>query len=213
MAKKNKRPYGSWESPITADVIITQGLGLGETLIYSHDVYWLETRPTEGGRGVVVRKTTDGQESDMIPEGFSARSAVHEYGGGVYAVNSSGFYFTNWDDQRIYSVRKAGSIRALTPPSAERKSLRYADLTAEATWLCCVRERHNPDHEPTNDLYAISTASPNETRILASGQDFYSSPRFSPDSSKICWLPWSHPNMPWDGSVLWVADFHQNGTI
>jgi dipeptidyl aminopeptidase/acylaminoacyl peptidase len=213
MDEKRKCPYGSWESNITADLIIAESLDLSEISTCGEDVYWLENRPAEQGRGAVVQKPINGKERDVIPVGFSARNSVHEYGGGVYTVNSLGFYFANWEDQRIYSTNKDGSPSALTPPPDKHKSLRYGDLTIEKTWLCCVRERHNTPEESTNDLISISTDMPSCTRILASGQDFYSSPRFSHDGQKICWLSWNHPNMPWDGSELWVADFNGDGTI
>jgi dipeptidyl aminopeptidase/acylaminoacyl peptidase len=215
MPVKAVSPYGSWASPITTDIILAGGLSFSEIRVDGDDVYWLEGRPAEAGRSVVVRRSIDGQEHDQIPAGFNARTGVHEYGGGVYAVRSGTIYFANWEDQRIYRVPENGLPQALTDPPEIARGDRYADLTINGDnhWLCCVRERHRTKGEPTNDLVAVSAIEPGLLRILMSGHDFYSSPRFSPDGRKICWLSWDHPNMPWDGCVLWVAEFNGDGSL
>ena len=215
MPVKAVSPYGSWKSPITADIIVAGGLSFSEIRVDGNDVYWLEGRPAEAGRSVVVRRSIDGEEWDQIPAGFNARTGVHEYGGGVYAVGSGTIYFANWEDQRIYRVAENAPPQALTGLPEIARGDRYADLTinCDSRWLCCVRERHRVKGEPTNDLVAVSTTGPGLLRILTSGHDFYSSPRFSPDGSKICWLSWDHPNMPWDGCVLWVAEFNGDGSL
>jgi len=213
MVKKKISSYGSWASMITADLILSQGLGLSEIHVDGEDIYWLESRPRDNGRSVIVRKSADGQVLDAIPEGFNVRNGVHEYGGGSYAVSFGNIYFTNWEDQRIYYVGDTLSPTVLTSDGEISKGIRYADLTIEGRWLICVRERHHTDSEPTNDLIAISVNRPHIVRILASGQNFYSSPRLSLDGKKICWLSWNHPNMPWDGCMLSVADFNDDGVV
>jgi dipeptidyl aminopeptidase/acylaminoacyl peptidase len=215
MSVKVVSPYGSWASPITADIIVEGGLSFSEIRVDGDDVYWLEGRPHEDGRSVVVRRSLSGHESDQLPAEFNARTGVHEYGGGVYAVGSGAIYFVNWEDQRIYRVVENESPQALTGTPEIARSDRYADLTINANrdWLCCVRERHRTKSEPSNDLVAVSVTEPGLLKILTSGHDFYSSPRLSPDSSKICWLSWDHPSMPWDGCVLWVAEFNGDGLL
>ena len=215
MPAKTVSPYGSWASPITADIIVAGGLSFSEIRVDGDDVYWLEGRSAEAGRSVVVRRSVDGEERDQIPVGFNARTGVHEYGGGVYAVRSGTIYFANWEDQRIYRVAENASPQPLTDLPKVARGDRYADLTinGNSQWLCCVRERHRTKGEPTNDLVAVSVTEPGRLQILTSGRDFYSSPRFSPDGSKICWLSWDHPNMPWDGCVLWVAEFNGDGSL
>ena len=215
MSRKTVSPYGSWASPITADLIVAGGLSLSEIRVDGENVYWLEGRPAEAGRSVVVRRSVDGEESDQNPAGFNARTGVHEYGGGSYAVRSGTIYFSNWEDQRIYRVANNAPPQALTGLPEIPRGDRYADLTinGDGHWLCCIRERHHPTQEPTNDLVAISASTPGVLQVLASGHDFYSSPRLSPDGRKICWLSWDHPNMPWDGCVLWVAEFDGDGWL
>ena len=215
MSVKAVFPYGSWLSPITADMIVAGGLSFSEIRVDGDNIYWLEGRSAEAGRSVVVRRSMDGQEYDQLPAGFNARTGVHEYGGGVYAVKSGVIYFANWEDQRIYQVVENESPQALTDLPEIARGNRYADLTINGNrdWLCCVRECHQTESEPTNDLVAVSTTEPGLVRILTSGRDFYSSPRLSPDGRKICWLSWDHPNMPWDGCMLWVAEFNRDGSL
>src|SRR3954462_3686033 len=98
-------PYGSWKSPITAELVAAGSVSLSQIVLDGDDVYWVEGRSAEGGRNVIVRRTPDGRTEDVIPAPFNARSRVHEYGGGVYAVDASTVYFTNFADQRIYRTR------------------------------------------------------------------------------------------------------------
>ena len=174
MPVKVVSPYGSWASPITADIIVAGGLSFSEIRVDGDDVYWLEGRPAEAGRSVVVRRSMDGQERDQIPAGFNVRTGVHEYGGGVYAVGSGTIYFANWEDQRIYRVEENASPQVLTGLPEIARGDRYADLTinGNSQWLCCVRERHRTKGEPTNDLVVVSTAEPGILQILTSGCDF-----------------------------------------
>jgi dipeptidyl aminopeptidase/acylaminoacyl peptidase len=209
-------PYGSWESPITADLITEGGLRLGEVHVDSSTVYWLEGRPEESGRYVIVRLLESGETEDVNPAPFNARNAVHEYGGGAYIVQDGTVYFTNWDDQRIYKVEEGGVPEPITAEPAIERGDRYADLrvSGDSNWILCVRESHNEDREADNDLVAVATDGSGDIQVLASGRNFYSSPRENWADGKICWLEWDHPNMPWDGCELFVSDFDSsNGTV
>ncbi|MGB1748365.1 MAG: prolyl oligopeptidase family serine peptidase [Dehalococcoidia bacterium] len=209
-------PYGSWESPITADLITEGGLRLGEVHVDGSTVYWLEGRPEESGRYVIVRLLESGETEDVNPAPFNARNAVHEYGGGAYIVQDGTVYFTNWDDQRIYKVEEGGVPEPITAEPAIERGDRYADLrvSGDSNWILCVRESHNEDREADNDLVAVATDGSGDIQVLASGRNFYSSPRENWADGKICWLEWDHPNMPWDGCELFVSDFDSsNGTV
>lgn len=202
-------PYGEWKSPITAQMIASGGVKLGEIATDGKDVYWLESRPDEGGRSVVVRSSADGDVSDVTPQGFNVRNAVHEYGGGSYAVHGGDVYFTNWDDQRVYRQSDGRAPVTLTEPPDVPKGTRYADLsvTEDGGWLLCVRETHDASGaEAVNEVVCIDTTT-GDTTAIASGSDFYAAPRASAAYGGITWLAWEHPNMPWDGSRLYSGGF------
>jgi dipeptidyl aminopeptidase/acylaminoacyl peptidase len=211
MPSKTISPYGSWESPITAELITQGGLRLAEVRVDGDDIYWLEGRPEEAGRYVIIRLAPDGTTTDINSERFNVRSAVHEYGGGAFAVRDGVVYFANWDDQRIYRALSDGSgdPEAITGDPVIKRGDRYSDLTLsnDSNWILCVRERHHDDREADNELVAVPTDGSGVVRVLATGHDFYSSPRQNLSGDSICWLSWDHPNMPWDGCELWVADF------
>ncbi len=215
MTEKTAAPYGSWKSPITPDLITAGSIRLSELWVDDGDLYWLEGRPAEGGRYVIVRRSAGGSVADVIPEGFNARNAVHEYGGGAYAVHNGTVYFSNWDDQRLYKVTRGGTPEPITPEPAIERGDRYADLdlSPDGRFIVCVRERHHQDREADNELVAIPTDGSEEPRVIAAGRDFYSSPRISPDGEAIAWTTWDHPNMPWDDTELWSATFEENGTV
>ena len=211
MSKKVKLQYGSWDSSITSDLIVNGGLKFSEIRSNGSEVYFLEGRPEESGRYVIVKQTSKGNISDVIPKEFNSRNAVHEYGGGSFAVGKKNIYFTNWDDQRIYKV-DGENVNPLTKEPPFEKSIRYSDLTLsiDEEWLFCVRETHFEKVEAKNELVAISTTKSSQL-VLCTGRDFYSSPRINPTNNEICWLEWDHPNMPWDGSELNIGNFDLDG--
>ena len=211
MNSKIKSNYGSWESEITPQKIIEGGLRFSEIRSNGSELYFLEGRPEESGRYVIVKQNNMGEIEDVIPENFNSRNAVHEYGGGSFAVGKKNIYFTNWDDQRIYVV-KGKNTSALTIEPPFEKSIRYSDLTLsyDEEWIYCVRETHFEKGEAKNELVAISTTK-KQTIVLCTGRDFYSSPRINPINNEICWLEWDHPNMPWDGTELFIGNFDSNG--
>ena len=211
MAGAQLASYGSWKSPITADVVAGGEIGLEQVKISGEDVYWIERRPQEGGRKVVVRHPPHGTMVDVTPMPFNARTRVHEYGGGDFAVFGGTVVFANFADQRLYIQRAGDEPKALTPAG----ELRYADLVIHPSrdQLFCVREDHSGPGQPVNTLVSIELAEENSGRVLISGNDFYSSPRLSPDGSRLAWLTWNHPAMPWDGTELWVGDLSPDGSV
>jgi dipeptidyl aminopeptidase/acylaminoacyl peptidase len=175
------------------------------------DIYWLESRPTEGGRHTIMRRAQDRTVSECTPPEYYVRSTVHEYGGAAYTVADGTIYFANFKDQRLYRQLPAGPTEPLTPD----EGFRYADMVVDATRrrLVCIREDHTRGGEPANTIVAIGLQGGDNGIVLASGNDFYASPRISPDGSQLAYLTWNHPNMPWDGCELWIADVGVDGTL
>lgn len=206
-------PHGSWKSPITSELIVSESVGLSQPLIDGDDIYWLEMRPSEGGRQVIVKRDAAGHARDINPQPFNARTRVHEYGGGDYCVRNGTVYFSNFVDQRVYRQLPGPEPRPITPVA----NVRYADAIADEARrrLLCVREDHTVgDREPVNTLVILKVEGNADCgQVLVSGSDFYSSPRLSPDGSSFAWLSWNHPNMPWDGTELWLAHFEPDGSL
>ena len=209
-------PYGGWRSPITAASIAAGEVSLGNADIVGDDVYWLEGKPLEAGRVVVVRHAADGTRQELTPKPLYVRTRVHEYGGGAYLVDGSTVFFSNFADQRLYRQDAGGDPRPITPEPTTPAGLRYADaqLTPDGRLLVCVREVHESDGpEATNELVVLAADGSAEARVIACGHDFYSSPRISPDGRRLAWMVWDHPRMPWDGSEVWVGDLDADGSI
>jgi len=210
-------PYGSWKSPITSDAIAAATIQLGEIRLDGDDVYWAELRPSEGGRTVIVRRTADGRAEDVNPAPYSVRTRVHEYGGGAWAVDGGTLYFSDYGSQSLFRIRSGGAPQRLTPETQDA-SLRYADMLVDRkrSRLICVREQHTAgSHEPENALVAVplDVPEPSAGVALASGSDFYASPRLNADASSLAWLQWSHPHMPWEGTELWEAALGDGGAL
>jgi dipeptidyl aminopeptidase/acylaminoacyl peptidase len=204
------KPYGAWSSPITSDLIASASVRLDQVHLSGDAVYWIEGRPAEGGRSVVVKRTFTGAISEINPSPLNARSKVHEYGGGSYWVSGQTVYFCNYADGQIYASDNGAEASRVT---ANTKA-RYADGVVDEVRnrLFCVRETHEGSTEPTNEIVSIDLKSGAET-VVASGNDFFAYPRLSKDASKLAWISWNHPNMPWDGSELWQADVTADGAI
>ncbi len=215
--------YGSWSSPITSDLIVASTIGLGEILLDGTEIYWIESRPQESGRSVIVHRAADGSSADVTPPvpaggqgAFSVRTRVHEYGGGAYLVSGGVVYFCNDADQRLYRQEQGASPSAITPEPAQPRGLRYADgvMDAERGRMIWVREDHTAaGPEPVNTIVEIPLDTARPQRVLQSGRDFYAAPRLSPDGRRLAWLEWSHPNMPWIGCELWVAEVAGDGSL
>jgi len=176
------------------------------------DLYWSELRPDEAGRIVVCRRDKNGAIADITPPGFNARTRVHEYGGGHFAVSGGTVWFVNFKDQRLYRQDGGGKPRPITPAA----DVRHADMAVdtERGRLLAVREDHTTGaREAVNTLVSLDVTGEREAITLAAGNDFYSSPKLSPDGSRVAWTTWNHPNMPWDGSELWVGELDRDGHV
>ncbi len=213
-------PYGSWKSPVTADRIVAESISLAQIALDGEDVFWIEGRPRESGRNVIVKNG-----ADVTPPPFNARTRAHEYGGGAFLVDRGTVCFSNYADQQLYRQRVSETPQRLT----HGENLRYADGVVDhgRNRIICVREDHTvAGREAVNTIVSIpveeepvivgaplqarqspdsrAEARPHNQVVLVSGNDFYSSPRISPDSDQLAWLSWNHPNMPWDGTELFV---------
>ena len=207
-------PYGSWKSPITSDLIVEGTVGLSQPSFDGDDIYWLEMRPKEAGRNVIVKRSSTGACVDVNQPPFNARTRVHEYGGGDYSVRGGLVCFSNFSDQRLYRQdRNNATPQALTAPG----EMRYADSCMDQARgrLICVREDHTAEGvEAVNSIVSVSLEPANDHgTVLVEGNDFYSTPRLSPDGTQLAWLTWNHPNMPWDGCELWVGEFAEDGSL
>ncbi len=214
MTEPQIAPYGSWKSPITADLIVAGTIGLGQIALDGADIYWTEGRPAEAGRNAIVRRTPDGKIADVTPSPFNARTRAHEYGGGAFTVKNGTTYFSNFADQRLYKQTPDSEPQPLSKESGG--TLRYADAVVDLQrerMICVLEDHTGGGHEPVNSLVSISLNNGEDLQILASGSDFYSSPRLSPDNSQLAWLTWNHPNMPWDNTQLWVAQIKEDGSL
>ncbi len=209
--------YGSWASPITADAIVAGSVRLGLAALDGQDAYWLEGRASEGGRNALVRAGADGMVGEVTPSIFNVRTRVHEYGGGAFAVRNGLVVFVHDGDQRLYRLdATGGDPQPLTPESDG--ALRYADIVFDAgrDRVICVREDHRGGGEAVNSIVAVSLAGEaggDEGAILVEGTDFVAAPRLSPDGSRLVWLAWNHPSMPWDGTDLKEAEFTESGKL
>ena len=212
MTKPQVAPYGSWKSPITSDLVASGAVRLDQVIPDGENIYWVEMRPAEGGRCVVVRHSPQGQAADITPPPFNARTRVHEYGGGAFAIHDGTVYFSNFTDQRLYCQASGGKPRPITPEG----ELRYADAVVDIhrDRLICVCEDHTvAGHEPVNTLIGIDLRGSKRSHVLVSGNDFYSSPRLNPDGTHLAWLTWNHPDMPWDGTELWIGELEADGSL
>ena len=201
--------FGSWKSPITSDLIVSETIRLGSVACDGEDIYWLEGRPQERGRNVLVRQTPDGIV-DVTPAPFNVRTRVHEYGGAAFLVVDQTVYFSNNADQRLYRQTLNSEPQPLTQESLRRYANAVLDKRRDRL-ICVCEDYTHSDHEPENSLVTVSLDG--DVEILVRGSDFYSSPGISPDGSQLVWLSWNHPHLPWDSTELWVAPIEADGSL
>ncbi|MBE7190292.1 LpqB family beta-propeller domain-containing protein, partial [Jatrophihabitans endophyticus] len=213
-------PYGSWESPVSAADYAAGSHPVGGGRFVHDEVWWLELRPAEGGRYAVRRQGADGEPEDLLPAPWNARTRVHEYGGAAWTVNVEGvIVFAEFGDQRLYRLDPTPNAEPvpLTPVPDEPCGLRYAELAicrdGDEVW--CVRETHR-DGEVVRDFAAVpldgcGADDPGSIRSIAGGSHFLANLRLSPDGTKVAWIAWEHPQMPWDGTELRVAELDAEG--
>jgi len=213
---KTIAPYGSWRSPISASMLTVQSTGLREPGVDGDDLLWIESRANEGGRSTLVRQRHgEAPAVELTPAPLNVRSRVHEYGGGAWAACAGLVIFSNFSDNRLYRIDPdGGAPRPITPES----DWRYADIQIDPVHyrLIAIREDHSlADTEAVNTLVILSPDGPNANGgdVVVSGTDFVSSPRLNSDGTRLAWLTWNHPNMPWDASELWTADIDLDGAL
>ncbi|MGZ8599821.1 MAG: S9 family peptidase [Actinomycetota bacterium] len=202
-------PFGTWRSPVGPELVARATTSVKESILVGDRVWWLEQRPHEDGRTVLVRWEPGGAPVDVTPAGSSVRTLVHEYGGGSYAVHGQVAFFCEFDDQRVYRMEPGGDPEPITPVPPSPRSLRYADMdvSPDGRWIVCVRERHEGEGIPENELVVLPTDGGAEPSIVAAGSDFFGSPRWSRAGDRLAWIRWDMPRMPWDGTELVVAPF------
>ncbi|MFK3739118.1 prolyl oligopeptidase family serine peptidase [Massilia sp. TN1-12] len=208
-SRKQPAPCGTWTSPITAHVVAAGSAPLSGVMLDGADVYWLAGRASEGGRNTLLRRR-DGVTEELTPAPFNVRTRVHEYGGGAALVADGTVWFSHFADNRLYRLEDGGAPQ----PVSAGGDLRYADFVLDKarSRLVGVREDHSAGATyPVNTLCAIGFDG-RET-VLVDGNDFYSSPRISPDGRHLAWISWDHPRMPWQGTELWLAEIGPDGTL
>ncbi|CAD5991512.1 prolyl oligopeptidase family serine peptidase [Agreia sp. COWG] len=223
-------PFGSWTSPISAEALAGSGHPVGAGAYVGDEIWWQELRPTEGGRISIRRAGGAGEPEDVLPAPWNARTRVHEYGGGAWAVaeladTPPALVFSNFDDQRVYrlDVDVTGDVTGdaaaavpvpLTPSDA---GMRFAELQLRGDEIIAVRETHAGD-ALSRDIVAIpldgtAASDPSRIRSIVAGSHFVAFPRVSPDGSTLAWIAWEHPQMPWDGTELRVGALDDGGAV
>ena len=214
MPAKTALPFGSWPSPVTAELAARGSRRFGTLQAGQDAVWWTEGRPLEQGRQVLVRASADGRVEDAIPKPFSARSRVHEYGGGEFLVSETSVFFVNDKDQQIYELEPPAAPRQVT----KQPNTRFADIAHDASRarLIAVAEVHtSKGHaQPRNALAAIQlTDKRGQATDIAGTHDFYASPRVSADGKWLAFIAWDLPDMPWDSAALYLAEVRADGQL
>jgi dipeptidyl aminopeptidase/acylaminoacyl peptidase len=203
-------PYGSWPTPVTSELVVRSARVPGRVLFDGHDVWWSESRPDEGGRVAVLRRRVDGEHLgtpvEVLPARWSARSGVHEYGGGAWWVRGGVLWFADWTSQRLHRFGSDGGVAALTREPSVPRGLRYADgdVSPDGSYVLCVQEDHTVGPDVVNTVVRLRAGARSTPDVVVSGPDFVASPRWRPDGTGFCWLEWDHPDMPWDATRLVV---------
>ncbi|SDX77094.1 Dipeptidyl aminopeptidase/acylaminoacyl peptidase [Modestobacter sp. DSM 44400] len=215
-AAKRTLPHGSWPTPITSELVVRAAARIGEVVIDGTDVWWAESRPSEGGRTALVRRAADGTTTDLLPPPWNARTRVHEYGGGAWTVAGGVVWSTGFADQRLYRVDPGAEPVAVTPEPAIPAGVRHADLrvTPDRTGVVAVRETHAASGAAADVVHEVVRIDRDGTSaVLVAGPDFVSDPRLSTDGRWLAWLQWQHPDMPWDAAELVVRGPDGNETV
>jgi dipeptidyl aminopeptidase/acylaminoacyl peptidase len=202
-------PYGTWPSPVTTDLVTSGTVSLSSPRFDGETLYWLESRPDQGGRVDLVRRRGDGTAEQVTAGAFNVRSRVHEYGGGAYAVRDGVVVFTDFSDNRVHRVLD-GHTTPLTPVSDHR----YADLRVhpDRDLVLAVREDHSGAGEPVTTIVALDLHGEGVGTVLCSSADFYSDPELSEDG-QLAWTEWNHPAMPWDATRIRRGHLHDGAVV
>jgi dienelactone hydrolase len=224
-----RTPYGEWTSPIAATALTMAARRLHFPAIVDDEIWWSEDRPDEAGRTTVMARTADGAIRELLPAPWNARNRVHEYGGRSFlaipgapdgGTTAPALVFAHFDDQRLYRLdRSSGPPVPLTPAGDGTAGSRYADpvLSPDHSEIWCVRERH---HGGDLDRHIVAVPvdgraadDPAAVREVVGGSRFLANPRPSPDGTRLAWLAWDHPQMPWDGTELRVGNLDPTGRV
>ncbi|XP_039056115.1 uncharacterized protein LOC120198953 [Hibiscus syriacus] len=216
-------PYGSWKSPITADVVSGSSKRLGGTAVDPQGhLFWLESRPSESGRVVLVKEACKAGDEpiDITPPEFAVRTLAQEYGGGAFRISGDTVVFSNYKDQRLYkqAINSKDSCPAPITPNYGGPDVSYADGIFDSRfnrYITVTEDRRVSCINSTTTITAVplDDVTIQEPKVLVSGNDFYAFPRLDPKGERMAWIEWSHPNMPWDKSELWVGYISENGDV
>ena len=210
---KTIAPYGTWVSPVSVELMTEAAIGLSGLCVDGQDLYWLEARPSENGRTVLCRRRADGKIEDLTPPPFNVGSRVHEYGGGAYAVAAGVVVVSERADGSVWLIEAARPPRRIETP----EGCRYADFEFDSPRrrVLAVREDHRarPPADPKAAIVALPLDPDRAETILVEGPDFLSSPRLAPGGERLAWIAWDHPDLPWDGTRLFVADVTRDGAV
>ncbi|KAF9622679.1 hypothetical protein IFM89_032600 [Coptis chinensis] len=220
-SKKITSPYGSWKSPITADIVSSGGKSLAGLALDGHDrLLWVESRPNESGREVLVREgEKEGDEPiDVVPKSFQVKTTNQEYGGRGFSVSGDTIVFSNYEDQRLYKLLIGDSSPVPITPDYGGPVVRYADGVLDSRfnrYITVMEDTRTSIENPTATIAAfkLSNEDIQEAKALVSGNDFYAFPRLDSKGERLVWVEWSHPNMHWDKAELWVGYISKDGDV
>ncbi len=201
--------FGSWPTPITSELVVRSARLPNGMAVDGDELWWSESRPEEGGRTAVLRRTGDGTVTEALRAPGNARTAVHEYGGGAWWVRGGVLWFADWATQRLHRLEPGEEPVALTPEPTVPRGLRYADgsVSPDGSTILCVQEQHpEGGGEAVNTIVRLDASAPSTPEVLVEGADFVADPRWRPDGGAFCWLEWDHPDMPWDATRLVVDE-------
>jgi len=207
---KKTKPYGSWKSPITGKSLVQSSLRLGQLQIDGEKVVWTEGRPSEKGRTALMESSGARDIQELSQPEWDVRTRAHEYGGGAFLVDQARRFYVDNRDQQIYEILDDGSRRQISYTD----NFRYADLTLDAKrqQLYAIGEGHT-DPEITKNMLLRIPLDGGKQVVIAEGHDFYSNPELSPDGGQLAFITWDHPDMPWDGTQLWLGKLDSEGGL
>jgi hypothetical protein len=208
-------PFGSWKSPITSALLTSAGIGFGELQFCDSNLYWLESRPDEGGRVAVVRCSLNGKGLRRDSARLQRQNSRPRVWWRRIFRSFEHNLLQQFPRSTFVPARSDGVAAPITPKPPTAASLRYADgrVTQDGTTIVCVRERHEEGREAINEIVSMPADGSGPAQVILSGYDFYSFPRINPDGKQLAWTCWRHPKMPWDGTELWVGDLDTNGSV
>jgi dipeptidyl aminopeptidase/acylaminoacyl peptidase len=218
MHEKRAVPFGTWDSPVTPELVAGATVAFSELAVDGDAVYWLELRPAAAGRRALVRWRAGGTPADVLPAHADAGTRVHEYGGGAYAVSAGTIVYSERSDGSVWCIEGDAPPR----PLVNVAGCRYAGFAIDRARMrvYAVREDHRdrPPTAPENTIVAFSLdpgAAPhtNDGTIVAGGSDFVLAPQLAPDGTQLAWISWNQPDMPWDATRLNLARFGPDGAL